>query len=285
MNREIDAFGTIAALLFLAATLLPGSVASAAEKSPRDTGGKARGPGAAPAFSHAPWDGLLKKYVNDAGRVDYAGLRRNDAATLKKYLDDLARADIGSIRDERELKAFWTNAYNAICVQTLLDHGLPSPVPHSNVPVFGTNIFTERTYKVAGKVRSLDDIEHGIIRKMYRDSRLHAALVCGARSCPRLRPEAYTGEKIEGQLEEECVSWFQKETSDGKERKNRLDRKGRVYHVSKIFDWFQEDFRGNTAGVLEFLKKYSSAEDREFLEKNRVEIQYLAYDWTLNSQP
>lgn len=264
-------------LLWIPVTLGPGPRTSAAESRPSE-------PESAPTFSHELWDGLLKEHVNKAGRVDYTELRRDGSGILRKYLRELARADLSKIRDERELKAFWTNAYNAICVQTLIDHDLPSSVPHSKVPVFGTNIFTERTYEVAGKVRSLDDIEHGILRKLYRDPRLHAALVCGARSCPRLRPEAYTGKDLDRQLEEECRSWVQKETSDGRKRKNRLDRADRVYYVSKILDWFQEDFGGSERGVLRFLKKYSSADDRKFLEENRVRIEYLTYDWTLNAQ-
>jgi hypothetical protein len=237
-----------------------------------------------PEFSHALWDTLLKKYVNETGRVDYAGLRRNDSKILLQYLDQLSGADLSRIRDRRERIAFWTNAYNALCVQTLLAHGLPTSVPHSTFLGLGTNIFTERTYRIAGKVRSLDDIEHGILRKVYRDRRLHAALVCGARSCPRLRPEAYTGEKLDRQLEEECRSWVQAETSIGSKRKNRLDRVERVYYVSKIFDWYEEDFGSGEKGVLEFVTKYSSAADRKFLAKSRVEIEYLSYDWTLNAQ-
>ena len=135
---------------------------------------------------HRRWDRLLKASVTSSGRVDYDRLRGKDAAELKAHLRELAGANPDRLGNKNETKAFWINAYNAVCVQTIIDHGVPDSVPHA--AIFGTNIFTERTYRIAGKVRSLDDIEHGILRKRFKDNRVHAALVCGASSCPRLRP-------------------------------------------------------------------------------------------------
>lgn len=108
--------------------------------------------------------------------------------------------------------------------------------------------------------------------------------MCGASSCPRLRPEAYTAKDIDRQLDEEARRWVQTgRTKDG-ERKNYLDRRKAVLYASKIFDWFEEDFGGNEEGVLDFVKRYASASDREFLEENRVKVKYLTYSWRLNSQ-
>ncbi|MEM7234256.1 MAG: DUF547 domain-containing protein, partial [Planctomycetota bacterium] len=172
------------------------------------------------------------------------------------------------------------NAYNALCVQKLIDHKLPKKVP--NAVFFGANIFKESTYKVAGKVRSLDDIEHGILRQSFKDNRIHAALVCGASSCPRLRAEAYEGRKLDQQLDEECRRWIRSGLDLKGKRKNYLDRRRNVFYASKIFDWFEEDFGDSTKGVLKFIKKYASDDDRRFLEANRVTVRYLTYDWTLN---
>ncbi len=250
-----------------------GSGEDAVEKPEEDTTGR---------FDHGRWDRLLARHVTREGWVDYAGLRRRDAKELQAYLDELARADIEDLRDDDERKAFWINAYNAVCVRKLLDNDIPKSVPKALF--FGTNIFEERTYTIAGEKRSLDDIEHGILRPKFRDNRVHAVLVCGASSCPRLRTEAYVGRKLDAQLDEECRSWINDEKTLDGERKNFLDRRRATFHGSKIFSWYKEDFGGTDAGVLEFVKRFIDASDREFIEKNDVRVKFLDYDWTLNRQ-
>lgn len=238
---------------------------------------------AAPGFDHSLFDRILHENVTPEGWVDYRNIRDRRLADLDRYLGLLARADVKKLASENERKAFWINAYNAVCIRTLIAHDLPASVPKALF--FGANIFKERTYRIAGKVRSLDDIEHGILRKRFKDNRVHAAVVCGASSCPRLRPEAYTGAAIDRQLDEECRRWIQKgRTKEGK-RKNYLDRSRKIFYASKIFDWFQEDFGDSDAGVLAFVKRFASDEDRAFLEKNRVRVRYLPYSWKLNIIP
>lgn len=234
---------------------------------------------ASAAAPHARWSAILGATVSPSGWVDYAKLRSRYGAELRAYLSELASATESKVRAEAQ--ALWLNAYNAICVQTLIDHDLPKSVPHAKL--FGKNIFTERHYQVAGGVRSLDEIEHDILRKRYPDPRLHAAIVCGASSCPRLRAEAYTGARLGAQLTEECQSWIQKERTKVGKRKNALDRAKGVLYASKIFDWYDEDFGGNEEGIIAFVAKYSSASDREYLRSRKVELEFASYDWSLNS--
>jgi hypothetical protein len=233
-------------------------------------------------LSHEVWDKLLRANVTEGGWVNYPNFRTKDGAALKAYLAAVGEADPAKLGGKNDQKAFWINAYNALCIQTLLDQDLPEEVPHAKI--FGANIFTQRKYKVAGKARSLDDIEHGILRKELADSRIHAAVVCGASSCPRLRPEAFVGERLDKQLDEESRSWIAVEKNKKGERKNYIDKEKKIYHVSKIFYWYQEDFEGSEEGVLKFHKKYLEEPDRDFLDKNRVKVKYLDYDWALNKQ-
>lgn len=232
------------------------------------------------AFDHSEWTRFLKKYVDENGWVAYEKIQATGKKDLKAYLARLARPV--KLEKKEDQIAFWINAYNAVTIQKLLDHRLPETVPHATF--FGKNIFTEETYRIAGEVRSLDDIEHGILRKKYREPRVHAALVCGASSCPRLRSEAYTGKKLERQLEEEARRWIQEGRDLKGKRKNYLDRGRKTFYVSKIFDWFEEDFGDSEAGILAFVTKHSSDADREFVKKNRVRIRFLDYDWSLNRQ-
>ena len=233
-----------------------------------------------PAMRHDRWDRLVRTYVDENGWVDYRRLQRGGKGELQSYLEELAGADLRQMTDKDEEKAFWINAYNALCVRKLLDNDIPTSVPRATI--FGTNIFTERTYRVAGKKRSLDDIEHVILRPRFKDNRVHAALVCGASSCPRLRPEAYVGKRIDAQLDDECRRWINSGKTKNGERKNSLDRRTRVFYASKIFDWYEEDFEDSDEGILRFIAKYLDEGDREFLKKNRVRLEFLSYDWSLN---
>ncbi len=233
-------------------------------------------------FDHSRWDKILKETVTDDGWVDYKALSGQWSRELKTYLAALAAVDVRSLGSAAEEKAFWINAYNAVCAQTLVDADLPKVVP--NAALFGKNIFKEKNYKIAGKIRTLNEIEHEILRKKFDDNRIHAALVCGASSCPRLRPEAYTGAQLDAQLDEECRRWIRAGLTKSRQRKNHLDRERKTMYVSKIFDWFEEDFGDSDAGVLAFVRRFATDDDRAFLEKNRVRVRYLKYDWSLNSQ-
>ena len=228
------------------------------------------------------WSRFLAEHVSEQGWVDYAAIRSADFAALDAFLGRLAETDAGSLRTTEERLAFWINAYNAVCIRKIIEHGLPKEVPHAKL--FGKNIFEERTYVVAGKKRSLDGIEHGILREEFSEPRVHATIVCAASSCPRLRREAYEPARLDQQLDEECRSWISAEVDLKGQRKNRLDAAAKTFYASKIFSWFQDDFGGSDEAVLRFVKRYVSESDREFLQKNSVRVRYLAYDWTLNRQ-
>lgn len=234
---------------------------------------------AATVFDHSRWNALLGRHVDERGWVDYAGLQR-DEAELRAYLEELAAADPARLGSRAARMAFWINAYNALCAKKILDKDIPESVPKAIA--FGANIFTEDDHVIAGEERSLDDIEHQILRPNFEDPRVHAAIVCAASSCPRLRNEAYDARRLEAQLEEEVRSWLWSELDRSGKRKNRLDAAEKTFHASKIFDWFQEDFGGSDEGVLRFVAKFASEEDRKLLESGEVRVRYLDYDWTVN---
>lgn len=239
--------------------------------------------GATAPVDHSPWDRMLKKTVTEDGWVDYQSIQSQWQDTLAGYLQTLATTEVQDLSSQSAKKAFWINAYNAVTIQILVDEGLPDTVPHA--VFWGKNIFRQKEYRIAGKVRSLDNIEHDILRKRYPDPRVHAVLVCGASSCPRLRPEAYTADKLDRQMTEEAQRWVREGRNKNGRRKNRLDQAERTYYVSAIFDWFEKDFYGGGQdGVLKFLKKYGSSENRQFLQSHDVNIEHIDYDWSLNSQ-
>jgi len=237
----------------------------------------------AASVDHASWDQILNAAVSEEGWVDYEAIKQKWSRDLRGYISSLGGVHVSELDSKEEKMAFWINAYNAVTIQILLDEGLPEEVPHA--AFFGKNIFKQEDYRVAARIRSLDEIEHEILPKRYDDPRIHAALVCGASSCPRLRPEAYTGEKLDQQLTEETQRWVRKGLAKDGKRKNRLDRAEGVYYASEIFKWFNEDFYGgDDEGVLKFFKKFGDKDIRTYIENRNVDIKYMDYDWKLNSQ-
>jgi hypothetical protein len=223
--------------------------------------------------SHAIWDGLLKKYVNGQGLVDYKGLK-HDGALLDQYLDLLSHKSPTSTWSVNEKMAYWINAYNAFTVKLILNHypvksikdiGLAVQIPFINTP------WTEKFFTIGGAKMSLDNIEHGTLRQQFTDPRIHFALVCAARSCPRLRNEAYTSTRLAEQLNEQGVYFLNDPT------KNAITP-GRA-SLSKLFDWYSGDFEKNSRSIVYWVNRYSQTKINA-----DTPISYLDYDWRLNEQ-
>lgn len=223
--------------------------------------------------SHAGWDSLLKRYVNERGLVDYKGLKR-DQARLQTYLDLLSRTPPAPSWSTNEQMAYWINAYNAFTVQLILNHypvesikdiGFAVQIPFVNTP------WAEKFFTIGGKKMSLDNIEHGTLRKQFNDPRIHFALVCAARSCPRLRNEAYVPARLAEQLNEQGVDFLNDPA------KNAITPARAS--LSKLFDWYEGDFTKNKRSVVYWVNRYSQTKISD-----DTPISYLDYNWQLNEQ-
>ncbi len=218
---------------------------------------------------HALFDAALKRHVRD-GWVKYPGLAQD--ADFKAYLGWLKHVNPDTFANRDAEMAFWVNAYNALAIQGVLQY---YPVARViDVPGF----FDKNRHAVAGGKYTLDEIEKQMLFPRFQDPRLHFVLVCAARSCPALPAEAYTGATIRARLDTVTHRFLTNP------QKNQLDRKNRILHLSKIFQWYKEDFVQAAGSVLAFIKPYLAPEDRRFLEQHEVEIRYLEYDWRLNER-
>lgn len=224
--------------------------------------------------SHEMWDKLLKKYVDENGLVDYKGFGK-DKQILNSYLHLLGKsAPNKKTWSEEEQLAFWINAYNACTIALILEHyPIKSIKSIGSAPLitFVNSPWDIKFIEIGNKKLDLNNIEHGIIRTDFNDPRIHFALVCAARSCPELRNEAYTGEKLDQQLEEEAIAFINNPT------RNKI-RKEEV-QLSKYFTWYGGDFEANGQGIIDFINQYSNTQ----IFKN-ADISYLEYDWSLNEQ-
>lgn len=238
---------------------------------------------------HADFTRILADIVRTP-RVDYAALK-NRGADLGAYLDRLAATDpaaLESASDEVRL-AFWINAYNAC----MLDRVTTNYPIRKNAGLVGSirnafadrpdnsvwqirDVFTGAFCDVAGATRSLDEIEHEIIRPTWGEPRIHFAVNCAALSCPPLAPEAYVPERLDDQLDRAVRGLV------ANPEHFLIDRSGAgSLTLNRVLDWYGDDFGGKD-GLLDFFARYLPGEDAEFLGRPDLEVRFFEYDWTLN---
>jgi hypothetical protein len=230
---------------------------------------------------HVPFDLLLKEYVHE-GAVDYRGLKGNEGA-LDAYLDVLAGTD-PSLLDQGGEIAFWINAYNAFTLKLILNH-YPGIESIKDIP--SSERWKAEEWKVDGGNYSLDDIEHNILRKMG-EPRIHFAIVCASRSCPDLRSEAYTPDRLDEQLALAARGFL----ANPRKGLRVSEEKGMIWgvnynvYLSRIFDWFGGDFEKASGSVIDFVVPYATEADSQFMTRHRdeLDVKYLDYDWRLNGK-
>jgi hypothetical protein len=223
---------------------------------------------ATPPFDHTLFSNLLKEYVRD-GRVDYPALRARGKGQLNTYLKSLATAQPESM-PHSERVAFWLNAYNALVIHLIVEGNSPSSVLSRG------GFFRRSRFEVAGENLTLDDIEHSALRPLAKDPRVHFVLVCGAKSCPPLRADAFLGS---AQLEQDLEQATTRFLNDPKQV--QIDWQQRRLRVSKLFDWYAEDF----GEVIPFIAKYRTAEERAQLLEGKWKVDFFDYDWSINATP
>lgn len=218
--------------------------------------------------SHRLFDEVLQTSVKN-GIVNYPELQADQR--LAAYLALLNRVDPSALSTDRDRLAFWINAYNACAIQGILDGYSPKPY------IGWYRFFKTHTYGIGGVQLSLSDLEHDILRKQFREPRIHFAIVCASSSCPKLPSWAYDPMQLDRQLDQAARAFINDPT------RNRFDRQQRIAYLSKIFDWFEEDFAASAGSVLQFVAPFvDDADLARDLAQHMYHITYLDYDWSLN---
>jgi hypothetical protein len=177
--------------------------------------------------------------------------------------------------NRNEQKAFWINLYNALTVKVILDHYPVKSIRDIDISpgLFSDGPWGKKLVSVEGEDISLDDIEHRILRPVWKDPRVHYGVNCASHGCPNLQPEAFTAENSDELLDKGAREFV------NSPRGARIEN-GKLT-VSSIYVWFKPDFGGTDAGVIDHLKKYAQPGLRTQLEKiDRISDNQ--YDWTLN---
>lgn len=211
---------------------------------------------------HANWNQLLATYVTADGSVNYSGLKAAQT-TLDAYLNELATATPDASWERKEAMAYWINAYNAFTVKLILKNW---PVK-SIMDLHGGKAWDVKWIELAGKTYSLNQIEHDILRPVYKDARIHFAVNCAAQSCPPIHNRAFTAGNLNTKLESLTKSFI------NNPKYNFI--KYTEAKVSSIFDWYGKDF-GN---LKAYLNKYSTTQITE-----GTTLEFKEYDWALNGK-
>ena len=217
---------------------------------------------------HTLFENILKNHVSD-GVVDYPAIAGE--SVFNQYLDDLAKPLATKSRDEQ--LAFWINGYNALAIRGILDGRSPSTF-------FGrVGYFKNAKYTIGGRTINLYDLERKVIIP-FKEPRIHFAINCASASCPKLAAHVYTAGELDQQLETVTRSFINDPS------RNRFDRKNKVAHLSKIFDWFKKDFKQHSGSVQKYVAQFVNdpALAKE-LGNNEYRIKFLKYDWSLNGKP
>jgi hypothetical protein len=241
--------------------------------------------------SHTDWDRLLKKHVlvtrkGSASWVSYAGFQK-DRKTLNRYLESLSAVTLKEFESwskSRQL-SFLINAYNAFTIELILTR-YPDIESIWDTGSFIVKPWRKKFFTLLGQKQHLDDVEHNMIRKkgVYDDARIHFAVNCASISCPALRNEAFVADQLDKQLEDSLIRFLSDKT------RNRFNPKSNTLEVSKIFDWYKEDFLQNSSkfsSLEAFFAAYAHlfSNQKEVLKRIRemnVNITFLKYDWNLN---
>lgn len=227
-------------------------------------------------FDHSKFDQILKSYVDEKGLVDYSGIAKDQQ--FSEYMKSLQGAKVEKLSRNGQL-AFWINGYNAVTIDKVIKKKPKKSVRETGFPGLwtSTKFFTSPEHMVANRRLSPDDIEHKILRKQFKDPRIHFAIICASRGCPPLPRVAYTEANVQTRLEEETKSYL------NSARGTRINRSTNTLYVSKLFDWFSDDFIQKRGSAISFMRPYLDGEVLSFLD-GKPKISYLKYDWTLNAQ-
>lgn len=239
---------------------------------------------------HQPWQALLTQYVspiNDghSSQVNYAGMK-TDHVQLTAYLTALGKIDKQTFEQWPAPKqlSFLINAYNAWTVELILT-AYPDIKSIKDLGSFFSSPWSKKFIPLLGETRSLDNIEHELIRgdNKYGDPRIHFAVNCASIGCPALREEAYSADKLEQQLSEQTIRFLTDKS------RNRFTED--AMELSAIFKWYGDDFtqgfRGSnslSAFVLLYYEALNlTATQQALLKSEDIDTNFLNYDWALNA--
>ncbi len=215
------------------------------------------------------WSRVLQKHVDSEGRIHFKGVG-NDMKDLTTFVRYVSKVDRASLSDKNLRLAFYINAYNALSMYNVILREYPEDLDGFFKRV---KFFALRKFIINREELSLYTFENDFIRK-EGDPRVHVALNCMSAGCPRLPREAFSGPKLEAQLEREATKFY------NEERNVRTDDKEKIVFISEILDFFTDDFLAKKPTLIDYVNQY-----RKVKVPSDYEVKFIPYDWTIYKQP
>lgn len=238
------------------------------------------------AYDHTykSYDEILKQTVVVNGHqssVDYAKLK-SDTSKLDEFISDiesLGKDEFDTWSREQQM-AFLINAYNALTIKLILDNYPEITSIKDLGGLFLNSPWDKKLFTLFSRETTLNFIEHQLLRKLYKDSRVHFVLVCASKSCPPLRNEAYLANNLEQQLDDATINFMRDP------ERNRFNAEENKIEISKIFKWYKKDFTATTGSLNTYIAPLMTDDERQkmLLTNNDTEIKFLDYDWSLNDK-
>lgn len=228
-------------------------------------------------IDHDLWQSILTKYVKPNSSMginlfDYAGVSDEDYEVLETYIDNMASIDPREYMKE-EQKAYWINLYNAITIKVILDEYPVDTIKATGNGLIGLGPWDDKVVSIVNIELSLNNIEHGILRRIWNDNRIHYGINCASIGCPDLAPLAYTGAQLDSQLAHAAKVFI-----NNPRGVNFVDG---TLILSSIFNWFVADFGDNEINLLVDLQKHTTPDLAKKIQAHNGPIEY-DYDWRLN---
>jgi hypothetical protein len=225
----------------------------------------------AQAVDHSKLTRILSHAVDESGAVDYLGIiqHRN---LLDEYIVSLRAIDPKGLPSNAEKLAYWINFYNALVIESVIGRW---PVKSALNDFKGNAFFEQWKHATPIGDLTLNQIEHDILRKQFEEPRVHFAINCASKGCPQLQQKVFTGENLEGMLEQATAAFVNDPA------KNRFDFKNGKAEVSSLFNWYADDFK-KAGGVPAFLAHYSQAPEKAQIPK--LKLSFMEWDWNLNGK-
>jgi hypothetical protein len=261
------------------ALMLFATISHAAPKADLWPRWEAHDPQSSATVDHALWGDLLSKYLvadhpSGVNLLDYAGVAIEDRVNLSRYLAALEGTKVTALnRDEQ--KAYWINLYNAQTVKTILDNYPVDSIKDIRSGWFSPGPWELELLEIEGEELTLNDIEHRILRPIWRDPRIHFAVNCASIGCPDLAAEPYTAANSERLLDQSAHAFIN--------HPRGVSLENGELKLSSIFHWFATDFGKNEREVIGSLIPFAKPELAEQLEHFNGSVDY-DYDWTLNQK-
>lgn len=274
MQRKISL-----ALAFCFIFILSAAFALAAPKAQPSPHWEANDPNSTVRLDHAPWgqflrDNLVTNSPSHVNLVKYDAVTDEDRKILDNYVDAMAAVKVSKL-NRGEQEAYWINLYNALTLQVVLDRYPVDSILDINISpgLFSRGPWQKKLIEIEREKVSLDDIEHRILRPIWKDNRIHYAVNCASMGCPNLAPKPYTASEMDSMLDQGAHDYINSirgaDVKDGK------------LILSKIYSWYQADFGGSEKDVLAHILQYADEPLTRKLQDFSGEIEYQ-YNWELN---